>query len=76
MENELKFKVIREVKGALTHEYSICEDCYKEGKIVVGHSCPICYSTHLSTHRYNNIVTVECDKCEWKGEFVPPCSPL
>lgn len=38
-------------------------------KIVVGHSCPICYSTHLSTHRYNNIVTVECDKCEWKGEF-------
>ena len=38
-------------------------------KIVVGHSCPVCYSTYLSTHRYKNIVTVECDICGWKGEF-------
>ena len=38
-------------------------------KIVVGHSCPMCYSTHLSTHRYTNIVIVECDKCKWQGEF-------
>ena len=38
-------------------------------KIVVGHSCPICYSTHLSTHRYEDIIIVECDKCKWQGEF-------
>ena len=38
-------------------------------KIVVGHSCPVCYSTHLSTHRYKDIVIVECDKCGWKGDF-------
>ena len=55
MENELKFKVIREVKGALTHEYAICEDCYKEGKIVeplpvkdmgqwvILYECPSCH---------------------------------
>ena len=38
-------------------------------KIVIGHSCPVCYSTHIYSHKDNDEVVIICDTCGWKGNF-------